>query len=424
MNRLAQFLQYTGKVFGLKALLRSVRDGRSEPQVPLLPLVVCLVLGVVIRIGSYLDLAEQTKSRRRWRHLCGLKAPVDHEIFGYVTERMRPEDWRQNQVQVAKELKRNKALESAKINGLLFLSIDANEHFASFSRTCPRCGQRQVERLEPDGKKVKVTQYYHRYVFAHLSGPKLNLVLDVEPILPGEDECAAALRLLGRIRRLYGPRFFDGITADAWYAKGPFLRALDQLGWRWIVVLKREDMEVYQEALQLSRGQKPSVGFGDESRQRQVQLWQVKDLHFSDGYTQNKSVQVVISDECWTERRVEGGTKRAQPQQSRWMWVTCEGLCGYPAEVIYQGGHRRWGIENQAFNELTQNYHLTHCYHHDPTSMLVQLLILIFAFTLFTAFALHSQVVRLGELTRKALAHQLDLALEEDLPWDLWFHSG
>ena len=424
MNRLAQFLQYTGKVFGLKALLGHVRDGRCEPQVPLLPLAVCLVLGVVIRIGSYLDLAEQTKSRRRWRHLCGLKGPVCHEIFAYATARMAPQDWRQNQAQMAKELKANKALESCKINGLLFLSIDAHEHFASFSRTCPRCCQRQVEVLDPQGKKLKVTQYYHRYVFAHLGGPKLNVVLDVEPILPGEDECAAALRLLGRIRRLYGPRFFEGITADAWYAKGPFLRALDKLGWQWIVVLKREDMDVFQEAVQLSKDQNPSVEFRDQSRRRQVQLWGVKDLHFSDGYTKSKSVQVVIADERWTERRVQGGKKCPQPQQSRWMWVACQSLCDYPVEVIYQGGHRRWNIENQAFNELTQAYHLTHCYHHDPTAMLVQMLILIFAFTLFTAFALHSQLVRLGELTRRALAHQLDLALEEDLPWDQWFHSG
>ena len=424
MNRLAQFLQYTGRVFALKGLLRRVRDGRSAPRIPGLPLALCLVLGAVMRIGSYLDLAEQTASRRRWRHLCGLKGPVSHDVFGYVTERMTPEDWRQNQAQVAKELKRNKALESCKIKGLLFLSMDANEHFSSFSRTCPRCSQRQVEVLGPDGKKVKVTQYYHRYVFAHLSGPKLHVVLDVEPILPGEDECAAALRLLGRVRRLYGPRFFDGITADAWYAKGPFLRGLDKLGWLWIVVLKREDMEVFQEALQLSKDQPPSVAFRDQERGRQVQLWEVKDLHFSDGYTKTKPVQVVISDERWTQRQVEGGNKCAKPQQSRWMWVACEGLSGYPAEVVYQGGHRRWGIENQAFNELTQGYHLTHCYHHDPTSMLVQMLILIFAFTLFTAFALHSQLVRLGKLTRKALAHQLDLALEEDLPWDLWFHSG
>jgi hypothetical protein len=178
VNRLAQFLQYTTRVFALKGLLRSVREGRVEPRVPLLPLALCLVLGVVTRIGSYLDLAQQTKDRRRWRHLCGLKAPVQHEIFAYL------------------------------------------------------------------------------------------------------------------------------------------------------------------------------------------------------------------------------------------------------AEVIYQGGHRRWGIENKAFNELTQYYHLEHCYHHDPTSMLVQMLIVIFGFALFSAFALHSQLVRSGELTLKALAHQLDLALEEDLPWDLWFHSG
>jgi hypothetical protein len=424
VNRLVQFLAYTGKVFALKEVLRRVRDGRSQPRIALLPVALCLVLGVVMRIGSYLDLAEQTKSRRRWRHLCGLKAPVDHEVFAYVTERMNPQDWRQNQAQLAKELKGNKALESCKIKGLLFLSLDANEHFASFSRTCPRCCRRQVEVLDSEGKKLKVIQYYHRYVFAHLGGPKFNLVLDLEPILPGEDECAAALRLLGRIRRLYGPRFFDGITADAWYAKGPFLWALDKLGWLWIVVLKREDMEVFQEALQLSQGHQPSLEFRDEPRERQVQLWEVRDLHFSDGYTQTKSVQVVLSEERWTERRVQGGKKCAQPQQSRWMWVACEGLRGYPVEVIYQGGHRRWGIENQAFNELTQGYHLTHCYHHDPTAMLVQMLILIFAFTLFTAFALHSQLVRVGELTRKALAHQLDLALEEDLPWELWFHSG
>ena len=424
MNRLAQFLQYTGKVFGLKGLFGRVRDGRVEPRVPILPLILCLVLGVVTRIGSYHDLAQQTKSRRRWRRLCGLEAPVAHEIFGYATERMNPEDWRQNQAQVVKELKRNKALESCKIKGLLFLSLDANEHFASFSRTCPRCCQRQVEVLDPQGKKVKVTQYYHRYVFAHLSGPKVNVVLDAEPVLPGEEDCAAALRLLGRVRRLYGPRFFDGVTADGWYAKGPFLRSLDKLGWLWIVVLKRQDMDVFKEAVQLSQGQKPSAQFRDEARQHQVQLWEVKDLHFSDGYTKGKSVQVVLSDERWTEHTVQGGKKTSRAEKSRWMWVACEGLSGYAPEVVYQGGHRRWGIENQAFNELTQGYHLTHCYHHDPTAMLVQMLILIFSFTLFSAFALHSQLVRVGELTRKALAHELDLALEADLPWNLWFHSG
>jgi hypothetical protein len=116
------------------------------------------------------------------------------------------------------------------------------------------------------------------------------------------------------------------------------------------------------------------------------------------------------------EKRVRGERKEQKPRCSQWVWAASEELEGYPAEVVYQGRHRRWGIENKAFNELTQGYHLDHCYHHDPTSMLVQMLILIFGFTLFTAFALHSQWVRLGKLTLKALAHELDLALQEDLP--------
>jgi len=421
VNRLAQFLQYTQKVFDLKRRLRSVRDGRDHPAIGIVAVSLCLVLGVITRISSYLDLAQQTK-RRRWRHLCGLKAAISHDTFEYVTERMKPEDWRQNQAEAVKALKQNKALESCKIKGLRFLSLDANEHFNSRSRCCSCCCQRQIEVTDDSGQKQKVTEYYHRYVFAQINGPKINVLLDIEPIRPGEDECAAALRLLGRLRRIYGPRFFDGITADAWYAKGPFLRAVKKLGWLWVVVLKREDMEVYQEAKQLSQGQKPDASFDDEQRQRQVQLWEVKDLEFSKEY--GHQVRVVRSQEQWIEKRVWGGCKEQKSRRSKWVWGASAEVDGYAAEVIYHAGHRRWGIENKAFNELTQAYHLEHCYHHDPTSMLVQMLILLFGFTLFTAFGLHSQLVRLGELTLKALAHELDLALEEDLPWDKWFHSG
>jgi hypothetical protein len=153
-----------------------------------------------------------------------------------------------------------------------------------------------------------------------------------------------------------------------------------------------------------------------------VQLWEVKDLEFSQAYGQ--PVRVVRSEEQWVEKRMRGGRKEQRPRRSQWVWGASAQLDGYAAEVVYQAGHRRWGIENKAFNELTQADHLEHCYHHDPTAMLVQMLILVLGFTLFSAFALHSQHVRWGELTLKALAHQLDLALEEDLPWDQWFHSG
>ena len=403
-------------------MARRVRSHRPYPEIPTQPLFLSLLLGVVLRVGSYLDLSKQTK-RRRWRHLIHWHQRISDDALHYVSERFYLEDLRQALTEVNQRFKANKTLESCKINGLLFLSLDANEHFHSRSRCCPCCCQRDIQEDDGHGGKQQVIEYYHRYVFAQINGPKFNTLLDLEPIRPGEGEAGAALRLLGRMRRVYGVRFFDAITVDSWYVQGPFLKAVEKLGWAWVVVLKREDMEVFQEARQLSRGQQPGAAFADEERARQVQLWEVKDLSFSKEYGQ--TVRVVRSEEQWTQNQQQGGRRQRQPRQSLWVWAASAELDGYPARMIYQAGHRRWGIENKAFNELTQGYHLEHCYHHEPASMLAQMLILIWAFLLFTAFAqLHSKLIVLEKITAKALAQQLNLALEEDLSWEQWFQSG
>jgi len=229
--------------------------------------------------------------------------------------------------------------------------------------------------------------------------------------------------LLGRIRRVFGVRFFDAVTIDSWYVQGPFLRAVEKLGWEWVVVLKQERMEVFQEARALSQSQKPTSAFEDSGRDRQVRLWEVQNLDFSQSY--GGQVRVVHSEERWVEKKLVGGEKVSQPQISDWWWMASEGLQSYPGKVVYEGGHRRWGIENKAFNELTQFYHLEHCYHHEPAAMLAQMLILMLGFLLFNAYAtLHSQQFRLGQVTLKELAHDLDLALEQDWRWELWFASG
>jgi len=422
MNELARFLDYVTKVFALGRIVRGVRCHRPYPQIPTRPLFLSLLLGVILRAGSYLDISQQTK-RRRWQHLIHWSGRISDDAFHYVSERFHLEDLRQGLAEVPKRLKANKALESCKINGLLFLSLDANEHFQSRSRCCPCCCQRQIQETDAQGQKQTVIEYYHRYVFAQINGPQLNVLLDVEPIRPGEGEAEAALRLLGRIRRVYGVRFFDAVTIDSWYVQGPFLQAVEKLGWEWIVVLKQERMEVFQEARALSAAQKPALEFYDEMRDRQVQLWEVNDLDFSESY--GAKVRVVHSQEQWIQQRVVGGKKTPQPQSSDWWWMVSEGLRGYPVGVVYAGGHRRWGIENKAFNELTQFYHLEHCYHHEPVAMLAQMLILLLGFVLFSAYAmLHSQRVRLGQVSLKELAHDLDLALEEAVRWELWFDSG
>lgn len=422
MNELAQFLTYAIKVFALGRVVRAVRDSRPYARIPTRPILMSLLLGVVMRAGSYLAVSQQTK-RRRWQHLIHWHQCIREDVFYYVGERFNLLDLRQSLAEVNQRLKANKALESCKINGLLFLSLDANEHFHSRSRCCPCCCQREIQETDAQGQKQTVIEYYHRYVFAQINGPQFNTLLDLEPIRPGEGEAEAALRLLGRIRRVYGVRFFDAVTVDSWYVQGPFLKGVEKLGWAWVVVLKQERMEVLQEARALSAHQPPQWEFADPQRDRQVSLWEVRDLNFSPSY--RRKVRVVHAREQWVQKKVVGGKKTSQPQSSDWWWMASEALQAYPARVVYDGGHRRWGIENKAFNELTQGYHLTHCYHHEPTAMLAQMLILMLGFVLFSAYALlHSQRVRLGLFSLKELAHKLDLELEADLRWELWFPSG
>jgi hypothetical protein len=170
-----------------------------------------LWLGVVLRAGSYLDLSPPTK-RRRWPHLIHWSGRISEAAFHYGSERFALADWRQGLAEVAKRLKAHKALERCKINGLLCLSLDANEHFQSRSRSGPCCGQRQIQETDAQGQKQTVIEYYQRYVFAQINGPQWQVLLDVEPIRPGEGEAEAALRLRGRIRRGYGVRFFDAAS--------------------------------------------------------------------------------------------------------------------------------------------------------------------------------------------------------------------
>lgn len=407
MNRLRQFWHAANKVFDLLRHLRTVRDSRADPQVPTFAVNVTLFLGAVLRKPSFLQLQFES-ARRGWQRLITHAAAITDDRMVYVCERYRLEDWRAVLVSTNQVLKRNKAFEAAKIHGLLVVAIDANEQFKSRCRCCSQCSQRQIKIKNRQGQIEEVTEYYHRFVCAQLHGPDMSAVLDLEPIRPGEDEAAAALRLLARIRRLYGPRFFDAVTVDAWYATGPFIKAVQRLGWGVIAVLKQERYDIYQEATALMNQIRP-VSWKWEDRQ--VELREVKDLPFTDAAI--GTMRVVQAHEYWSERRQNGGQKTTLSQQSFWRWLVSRELDGIPAQGIWRIGHARWGIENHVFNELTQHYHLEHCPHHHPVAIVAWLLILMLAFNLFEWFSrLHGKLLRAGAITLAELAQQLDRALE------------
>ena len=415
MNRVRQLWSSLKKVFDLPRLIKNVRDRRQDPVIPTPSLHFTHLLGALLRVPSLLDLSLKTRGLG-WQRLIGHKA-VSDDALSYVLEHGVVEDWRSVLVAVNRRLKENKQFEAAKIGGLLVVTIDANEQFKSRSRCCAECAQRRIK-IGKAGQEEEVTEYYHRQVYAQLNGPELSTVLDLEPIRPGEDEAAAALRMLGRMRRLYGVRFFDAVTVDAWYTTGPFIGSVEKLGWGVISVLKQERYEIYQEVTALVP-QQPSIQWNQEGRQ--IDLREVKDLDFT--LPQLGKVRVVVSDEQWIQTQMRAGKRVRTPKKSHWRWLASPKLDGVPAKAIHQAGHGRWGIENHAFNELTRFYGLEHCARHEPVAILVWLLIRVLGMVLFEWFAnVHCKAVRLGKTTLKDLCQQLWLALgrweELDLLWD------
>ena len=414
MNLLRRLCSYAKKVYRLPQLLAGVRNRRSQPEIPTRCISSTLWLASLMRASSFLQLQSET-ARRGWQRLTGWSASISDDALAYALERYDLEDLRQVLVQIHKTLKRNKALESAKINGLLVVALDANEQFHSRHRCCENCCQRTIKVKDRDGQIREVTEFYHRQVYAQLHGPDFSLILDLESIRPGEDEAAAALRSLGRMRRTYGPRFFDLVTVDAWYATEPFFKAVRKLGWPVVAVLKQERYDIYKEATDLSREQTPKEM---QINERQIKLWDLRHLSFG----QSSSMRVVLAQESWEQNHRVGTEKIRQTFQSHWRWLLDEQLNGYGPEVIWRIGHQRWGIENHAFNELTQHYHLTHCPHHEPIAIMAWLLFLVLGFTIFELFVhLNSKWWCQGRTTMKELWRQIDLAMERVLELEpLW----
>jgi len=151
---------------------------------------------------------------------------------------------------------------------------------------------------------------------------------------------------------------------------------------------------------------------------RQVEIGEVSAVRFTDRYP--GPVRVVRVRERWTERQRVGPTWHRQAKEQQWLWVVAGELSASDGAVIRDVGHQRWKVENHAFGELTQHWHLTHCAHHEPVALLWIKLI---AFTLFRADALlFGQRVRLGQTTLNEERKQLYRSLLCGTP--LPFFSG
>jgi hypothetical protein len=356
---------------------RWVSDSRLRPEIPTEVFPAAFFAMFACRLPSFNELEQQRGSSSWKRWLGGQSLPCADEL-AYTSERIGLDGLRHCQGEIHARLKRNKVI--APRHGWMLAAIDGHEINSSYKRCCPKCLQRTV--TVGDEKKI---QYYHRIVALQIISEDYYFLFDLEPVLPGEDEVAAALRLIQRVLDRY-PRCFDVLSCDAIYLRPSVIDALTSRGKHLIAVLKDNQPELLAEARTLLPAEAPQrfrTPRTPGKSAREVELRQ------ADGFTTESiatPLRIVHAHETGVRRERIAGRWRESAFDSHWYWATTMPTSLAGGRVIFEFGHDRWKIENEGFNELVTSWHSRHIFHHHANSILVLWLMLFMAHAVFHCF--------------------------------------
>jgi len=383
--------------------LEALKDARPRPQINTTTVVKTLLVLFLGRIESFHGL-ELTRRSPWWKDFLGQRLP-SADTLARVSKLIDPDAVRQGLRLLYARLKRNKALPPL-AEGRLALVIDAHESHTSYRRCCSGCLSRQVG---PPGKER--TQFYHRYVAAALIGGKqVFFFLDIEPILSGEGEVTAAIRLYERIHLSFA-RAYDIVIADSLYAQAEFFRTvIAHPGKHVLTVLKQENRLLMVDAKALFETLEPTVL---TSKRSVLEYWDVED--FESWESLGMPVRVVRTNERVEVRRQLDQT--IDEELHHWVWVTTA-----PKEMLsslgaIQFGHARWLIENKGFHEAVHEWNADHVFCHHAAAMVVLVLVAMIAINVSRIFYQRDlKPARRTTMTLRHLAKVIAAAIYRDDP--------
>jgi hypothetical protein len=224
---------------------------------------------------------------------------------------------------------------------------------------------------------------------------RFDLALDIEPVLPSdlrpavvkgkkkdrivkpeedEGELTAATRLLKRVIQTFP--WLDVVVADALYANGPFLTAVNNHGLGAVIMARKETDEPLKEALHLWAQQQPCKIVEDEPAQERIELWDCPDLETLQTY--EGKIRVVRG-------RVTRLKEPKRPQSTWCMLVTGRATKLAPEKAL-KVARARWHIENTGFHQWTTRWRFGHVFVHDGHGIRALYWLFFAAFNLLTLF--------------------------------------
>jgi hypothetical protein len=400
--RLKKFYHYICKTYNFLSLVSGQKDFRQQSDVSIETIFLCVFLCLLLRWGSLRRIERELKRRQLKKFIPQQqRLTFCQNTIAYGLEHLDTDIQEAQLAEVVKQLKRNKAYRDT-IGGLHIVALDGTEYFRSEAIHCDECLQYHIQT-----KDGIVTHYVHRAVMAQKVGCSLKPMMAVEKILPkdkqGDDnsghegELTAAKRLAHKVITLYGPGFVDVFASDALYTNYPFFSLVKkELSKDIVAKVKNEDSVIYQEIEALCTLTQPITGY-DKEEGLVYHIYEIPSLNCSINWDIPLRGFKIIETKQTKKGVIE----------NTFFCVTTLPKFQASADVIRQIVHAQWGIENNGFKDLKDNWFMEHNFHHHPNATVAVLLILFLAYNLFYAYLLRQmKTYRIYNLTQKEVVEE------------------
>ncbi len=363
MSQLTIFEKYSAKVFDLAHLLSLLEDSRIEPGIDIRNIVLGYYLGSTLRIKATSAIEEETREGVLKKRVGG----ISDDTIGYALKHLKPESLQQGWYMLAKRAKRNGMLRDNPFQDYIVGVFDGIETYSSYYRKCDKCLTRKVKRKVPGKEEeVEMTQYYHRSVVLTLVGYDFPIPMGLEMMRKGEDEINCALRLLKRVVKNLGARFFDIAICDALYCTPKFFRECKKLGIHAGAVLKENQENLLESAIAQTKLAGPVIE--KETDEEKLKLWDFGSVFWD---TADTDVRVIWAERVvWERDKLKQGYGNQRNQRNRdhlYHWVEKKNVFVFakeidhlPSEVVYSIGRHRWDIDANIFMDMVKHWHLKH----------------------------------------------------------------
>jgi len=378
MNKgyLKTLLKYISNVHDLGKKINSLKDKRQNSIIKTKAVAISLLIGFMVSIRSFNKLDDYLENKD-FRKLVPKKMKLPR--IGTVRESLKTfeiDGLVRVHDEILKKSKQNKLYRDGTIDGLKVIALDGVELFSSKNKSCCNCLVRVIN---------EKPQYYHKSVVAGYVGTDPHLVMGQEMLKPqkdsssykGEGELTAARRLIKSLYQKHH-QFADVIVYDAIACNAPWINFIKEYNMEAVVRVKDDRLNIVKDAFGLFKTRESDAAWDVRDKKNKitrVSAWSenIDMAGVKDGIRFVKFKETVIDVK----------TGEITKESEIWIITTAKNM---NLETLRKIIHARWGIENNIFRQLKNQWHMDHCFMHHENGLEATLMFMIIAFNLMQLF--------------------------------------